>query len=64
MREKVFVVSHPKARYPITIKGKTLEEALEKEGLDPAIWKEISSSVEEEEQPVGEDTRAAGPEDN
>jgi len=41
MSEKEFVVSHPKARSPLTITGSTLEEALAKEGLDPAIWKEV-----------------------
>lgn len=38
MQDKEFIVTHAHARAPITVKGKTLEEALEKEGLDPAIW--------------------------
>ena len=42
MADKRFVVTHPKARAPIAIKGKTLTEALEKEGLDPAIWKDTN----------------------
>lgn len=40
MAYKTFIVSHAKARYPIAVKGRTLEEALKKEGLNPAIWKE------------------------
>ena len=41
MPEKTFVVSHRRARAPITLTGKNLKEALEKEALDPAIWMEM-----------------------
>lgn len=53
MGDKEFIVSHAKARAPITIEGKTLKEALEKEGLDPSIWKEIEPP--EPEQPLAEE---------
>lgn len=40
MTDKTFIVTHAKARAPLTIEGKDLKAALEKEGLDPNIWKE------------------------
>lgn len=41
MSYKIFVISHPKARSPLTIRGHTLREALEREGLDPTLWRPI-----------------------
>ena len=64
MRNKAFIVSHPKARNPITIKGHTLEEALEKERLDPNIWKPVGQSLEVEEEPVGDNQGDGGEEGN
>jgi len=55
MANQTFVVTHAKAREPLTIKGKTLEEALEKEGLNPSIWKEVPAPESIPEAPFGED---------
>ena len=52
MEDKTFVVSHSHARAPLTIHGKTLAEALENEGLDPAIWKEVEPQPESEPEPT------------
>lgn len=46
MEDKTFVVTHAKARAPLTIKGKTLKEALKKEGLNPDIWKPVEPEKE------------------
>lgn len=46
--DKEFVVTHARARAPITVRGKNLEEALAKEGLDPNIWKPIATPEPEE----------------
>lgn len=54
MRNKAFIVTHPKARSPLTIKGTDLQDALEKEGLDPAIWHPVGEPVEVEEPPHGD----------
>lgn len=54
MSDKTFVVTHARAREPLTIKGKTLEEALEKEGLDPNIWKPLVTPEPETETPPGD----------
>ncbi|MBA7629006.1 hypothetical protein ES703_36503 [subsurface metagenome] len=54
MGDKEFIVSHAKAREPITVRGKNLEEALEKEGLDPNIWREVSPPEPEEHPPKEE----------
>lgn len=48
MAEKEFVVSHRRARTPLIVRGKNLEEALKKEGLDPKIWKEVSPAGQQE----------------
>ena len=60
MSDKVFVVTHARARAPITVTGRTLEEALEKEGLDPNIWKLMEEPplvvVEPEPEPESPDT--------
>lgn len=47
MADKVFIVSHRRARAPITVRGKNLEEALASEGLDPNIWKPIMPPQDE-----------------
>jgi len=39
MSHKTFIVTHPRARAPIVVHGKTLAQALRTEGLDPKIWK-------------------------
>jgi len=54
MADKEFIVTHAKARAPITIRGKTLKEALKEEGLNPNIWREVSPP-EPEEQPEERD---------
>jgi len=64
MRNKAFIVTHPKARAPLTIKGKDLEDALEKEGLDPSIWKPVGEPEEVEEEPSGNNRENAGDEGN
>lgn len=64
MRNKHFIVSHPRARHPLTITGHTLAEALEKEGLDPNIWKPLHELEEVEDKPVGDNQGDARPEDN
>ena len=64
MSNKTFTVTHPKARAPIVVKGATLDEALEKEGLDPAVWKEQGSALEEEDNGDPETGGAPGSEDN
>lgn len=64
MRNKAFIVTHAKARAPLTIKGKDLDDALEKEGLDPAIWKPVGEAQEIEEESIGNNQGDAGPEDN
>jgi len=64
MQEKVFIVSHRKARAPITVTGKTLKSALLKEGLNPAIWKEIESTPESEVIDDGDNQGDGRPEDN
>ena len=53
MSDKIFIVSHAHARTPITVRGKNLEEALENEGLDPAIWHEIKPPGESEDDTSG-----------
>ena len=55
MADREFTVTHPKARLPLTIRGKTLEDALDRECLDPAIWKLV------EPPPVPEDLEPANP---
>ena len=62
MKTKTFIVTHSRARSPITIKGQTLEEALEKEGLNPAIWVETAKLPESEGEPNGDNQGDAGPE--
>jgi len=64
MVNKTFIVSHPKARSPITITGKTLEDALKKEGLDPETWKPVENQPESEVEELGDNQGAPGPEDN
>lgn len=64
MRNKAFIVTHAHARAPLTIKGVTLEDALEKEGLDPAIWKQVGEQPEMEVEETGTDQGDAGAEDN
>lgn len=48
MADKTFIVTHARARSPIIVKGKSLEEALKKEGLNPDIWKEVGAKPESE----------------
>lgn len=62
MRNKAFIVTHAHARAPLTIKGKTLDDALEKEGLNPAIWKPVQEPEEVEEETNGDNQGDAGPE--
>jgi len=64
MADKTFIVTHPKARSPLTITGKTLAEALEKEGLNPAIWKEQGAVPESEVEPSGDNQGDGGEEGN
>ena len=64
MKEKTFVVSHPKARAPLTVKGETLAKALKAEGLDPAIWQEIAPMSDIEAEAHDDSPGDAGPEDN
>lgn len=64
MAEKSWMVSHPKARNPILVTGKTLPEALEKENLNPAIWKPIGQPTDIKEQPNGDNQGDGRPEDN
>lgn len=45
MTKKTFIVTHAKARAPLTITGNTMKDALEKEGLDPDIWKLADTTV-------------------
>lgn len=42
MAEKEFTVTHGRARSPLVIRGKSLKDALKKEGLNPGIWKPVS----------------------
>ncbi|MBA7696089.1 hypothetical protein ES703_104731 [subsurface metagenome] len=51
MEDKEWVVSHAKAREPITVRGKTLKAAIESEGLDPNLWKPITPEEPEEPPP-------------
>lgn len=51
MSEKTFVVSHAKARAPLTITGKTLKDALKKEGLNPERWR-LVAEIKAEEPPA------------
>lgn len=64
MTDKTFIVTHPKARSPITVTGKTLAEALEKEGLIPSLWKEVEAQSEMEVEEAGKTTEDAEPQDN
>lgn len=64
MVNKTFIVSHPKARAPITITGKTLEEALEQEGLDPSVWKPVDIQPESEVEELGETQESSEQEGN
>ena len=64
MTDKTFTVTHAHARAPLTIKGKTLEEALEKEGLDPIIWKEVPPPGTPYGAGYGDNQGDAGSEDN
>ena len=64
MAKKTFIVTHAKARAPLTIKGNTLEEALAHEGLNPDIWKEIGVAPESEVKEAGENSGDARNEDN
>lgn len=51
MADKEFIVTHGRARAPLTIKGKNLKDALAKEGLNPDIWKEVNPPENEEKPP-------------
>ena len=53
MPDKEFTVVNPKTRQTFTITGKSLKNALEKEGLDPAIWVEVKPEPESEDEPHG-----------
>lgn len=64
MPDKTFIVTHAKARSPITVKGKTLTEALKKEGLNPAIWKEAQPFIETEVANYGDNQGDGGEEGN
>jgi len=64
MADKTFVVSHRRARSPITITGHTLKQALKKEGLDPNIWKETAQDHKVSEPEYGDNQGDARPEDN
>lgn len=64
MSDKTFIVTHAMAREPITVTGKNLAEALENEGLDPNIWKEVEPAPESEEEPSGNNQGDDKPEDN
>lgn len=55
MGDKTFVVTHAKAREPLTITGKSLKDALKKAWLDPATWKEIKPVEEPPEANFGKD---------
>ncbi|MBA7529162.1 hypothetical protein ES705_21354 [subsurface metagenome] len=54
MVDKTFIVTHARARASLTITGKTIEEALEREGLDPNIWKPVGQPEEAEEEASGD----------
>lgn len=64
MADKTFIVTHAKARAPLSITGRTLNDALKKEGLDPAIWKEQAPYTEGERNDLGVNQGDARPEDN
>lgn len=53
MANKTFTITHAHAREPLTIKGKSLKDALRKEGLDPDIWKEVQPPEEPEPEENG-----------
>lgn len=50
MKDKTFIVENPKTKEQFTIKGKSLEEALEQEMLDPKKWLLVS-----EPEPAGDE---------
>jgi len=64
MADKTFIVTHAKARSPLTITGKTLEDALEKEGLTSPPWELVSIQPELEVQETGDNQGDGGEEDN
>lgn len=64
MKDRTFIVSHAHARAPLTITGKTLAEALEKERLSPDIWGEVGAAPEGEDNGGTETAPASGDEDN
>ena len=59
---KTFIVTHPKARAPLPITGKTLSSALKKEHLNPNIWKEAAQDLKVSEPENGDNQGDAGPE--
>lgn len=64
MAYRTFIVTHAHARSPIIVKGKTLNEALKKEGLDPAIWKDTGAKPESEDPDHGDNQGDGREEDN
>jgi len=52
---KTFVVSTPRAKTPLTIRGRSLKDALKRERLNPAFWKVIPSGQKEVAVSNGED---------
>ena len=62
MTIKTFIVTHPKARAPITVHGATLAAALKIEGLNPNIWKEAAADHKVAEPENGDNQGDAGQE--
>lgn len=55
MKQKIFIVSHAKAREPLRIVGTSLSQALSKERLDPNIWHLDQQLPMPSEVKIGED---------
>lgn len=51
MKDKTFIVENPRTKQQFTIKGKSLEEALAQEMLDPQIWLLVSEPEPAEDEP-------------
>lgn len=62
--DKTFIVTHGRARAPIAVTGKNLEEALINEGLDPSIWHEVPQAPPAEVSADGDNQGDASQEDN
>lgn len=64
MANKMWKLQHIHTGSTVIVEGKSLDEAIRAERLDPALYKEIPLSSAQEDLSGGEDTEAPELEDN